>query len=132
MSDYQTAEDLRKAEKFAEAEPLFAELWTQAQHRMSGWRYAFCLRKQGKFDEALEVAQTVVEQLPDDQWSKNELIRALYDARVKPAKEQDDLFAVLEAADEAIRLGASELSLKLIVFAVMDGAPRRWPPRCDW
>src|SRR5262249_24942235 len=102
MADYQKAEELRKAEQFAEAEQLFAELWTQSQHRMSGWRYAFCLRKQGKFDEALKVAQTVVEQLPDDQWSKNELIRVLYDARVKPAKEREDLFAVLEAANEAV------------------------------
>jgi len=134
MADYQKAEELRKAERFAEAEPMFAELWTQSGHRMSGWRYAYCLRKQGKFDEALDVGYGVIERLPEDQWSKNELIWAIYNARIKPAKEQDDLHQVIAAAEEALQLGASDFALKLIVFAVVDvaRAAGKWETVAHW
>src|SRR5258706_4706217 len=114
MADYQKAEELRKAGQYAEAELHFTELWTQSKNGMDGWRYAFCLRKQGKFDEALDAAYNVVENLPDDQWSKDELIWAIYDARIKPAKEQEDLIRVLEAANETIQFRANDLALKLI------------------
>lgn len=133
MADYQKAEELRKAKNFAEAEPMFAELWQQT-HRMAGWRYAFCLRKQGKFDEALDVAYEVVEQLPEDIWSRGELIRAIYDVKIKPAKENNDLWAIQEAAEESLILGAEGLSLKLIVFAVVDVAKAhgKWDIVAEW
>jgi len=134
MADYQKAEELRKAGRFSDAEPLFAELWAQSGDRMVGWRYAFCLRKQGKFDEALETGYEVVERFPEDQWSKNELIWAIYDAKIKPAKEQQDLDLVLATAEEAIQFGASDLALKLIAFAVIDTAKLagKWDLVANW
>ena len=136
MTEYQKAEELRKAGKLAEAEPLFAQLWSQSRHGMSGWRYVFCLRKQGKIDDALEVGYEVVEALPEDQWSKNELIWTIHEARIKPAKEQQDLTLILDAAGECFQLGAAtnDFALKLIVFAVVDVAKAngKWPIVAEW
>jgi cold shock CspA family protein len=136
MTNYNQAEELRKNRNYAEAEPLFATIWEASdfQDTNAGWRYVFCLRKQGKLAEALKIARQAREHGPDDRMLRSELVWTLYDAQIKPAQKAEDLSELLTAASEAIDAGAEDLALMRIAFAVaaVAKAKGKWQLVAEW
>ena len=76
--------------------------------------YAYCLRKTGHADEALAVAQAVAEKYPDDIYVRREIVWALYDAEFKPAKERNDLDALVRAGQQIVDMTDEELPMRLV------------------
>jgi len=122
------------AQQFAEASELFRQVWEGDGDAYSGGRYSFCLRKTGHADEALAVAQAVAEKYPDDIYVRREIVWALYDAEFKPAKERNDLDALVRAGQQIVDLTDEELPIRLVCFAIVDLAKEKmkWPLVAAW
>jgi cold shock CspA family protein/tetratricopeptide (TPR) repeat protein len=122
------------AKQFAEAGELFRQVWEGDGDAFSGSRYAYCLRKTGRVDEALAVAQAVAEKYPDDIYVRREIVWALYDAEFKPARERNDLDALVRAGQQIVDLTDEELPIRLVCFAIIDLAKEKmkWPLVAAW
>lgn len=134
-SSYETAESLRKEKKYAEAADQFAVLWRQQKPgTMYGWRYAHCLRKLGKTDEAESVLKDVLEKFPNDKYAKSEMGWVLYDKELKPAKEESDLGRTLQFGSEILKLNPDGFAVRLVSQAVMKVAKgkKKWDIVLEW
>jgi tetratricopeptide (TPR) repeat protein/cold shock CspA family protein len=131
---YDSAEGLRKEKKFAEAAEQFAVLWQQRPNTMHGWRYAYCLRKLDRADEAENVLKDVLEKFPDDKFAKSEMGWILYEKELKPAKEESDLGRTLHFANEILKLNPEAFAIRLIAQVVMKVAKgkKRWDVVLEW
>jgi len=131
---YDTAEVLRNQKKYGEAAEQFAFLWKQKPIAMFGQRYAFCLRKLNKTDEAEAVLKDVLEKFPDDKYAKSELGWVLYDKELKPAKEESDLGKTLHFANEIVKLNPDLFAVRLVAMAVMKVAKgkKKWDVTLEW
>ncbi|MGB5056866.1 MAG: tetratricopeptide repeat protein [Nitrospirales bacterium] len=133
-SNYETAESLRKNKQFVEAIKHFAVLWEQNPSAYIGWRYAHCLRKTGRLEDAENVARLALEKYPQDKYTKSELGWVLYDKELKPAKEETDLGRAVHFANEIILLNPDLFALNLVASAVMKVAKSRskWDIVLEW
>ncbi|HET7089043.1 MAG TPA: tetratricopeptide repeat protein [Anaerolineae bacterium] len=131
---YDSAETLRKNGQYDQAVEQFSALWEQRPSPMIGWRYAFCLRKLGRLEDAERVARSALEKFPNDKWTANELIWVLYDRDLKPAKEESDLGRVLRVASEIMPLNPEGLALQRVALVVMKVAKGRgrWDVVLEW
>jgi len=131
---YDSAESLRKEKKFTEAAEQFAILWQQKPSTMYGWRYAFCLRKLDKTDDAESVLKDVLEKFPDDKFAKSEMGWILYEKELKPAKEESDLGKTLHFANEILKLNSEAFAMRLIAQVVMKVAKgkKKWDVVLEW
>lgn len=131
---YDEADSLRKAGKLSEAEARFAQLWSQQPTQMAGWRYVYCLRKQGKLQEAERVAREAAAKFPRDKYTVSELAWVLYEAYLKPAKEEDDLAEALPALQELAQLPLEGLALTRVALVAMKLAKskNRWEMVLEW
>lgn len=62
------ADRLRKSKKYDQALPIYAELWNEFHDQCNEWdglNYAFCLKQQKKYHDALVVCKEVYEKYPD-------------------------------------------------------------------
>lgn len=134
LPNYDSAEELRKSERYDAAAEQFAILWKRQPSAMIGWRWAYCLRKLGQLEQAEQIAQMAVAAFPADKWSLNELIWVLYDRDLKPAREANDLGRVLQAASKIMALNPEGLALARVVLAVMKVAKERgkWEIVREW
>jgi cold shock CspA family protein/thioredoxin-like negative regulator of GroEL len=128
------AKQLYDAKQFAEAGELFRQLWEGEGDAFSGSRYALCLRKTARADEALVVAQAVAEKYPDDIYVRREVVWALYEAEFKPARDRNDLDALVRAGQQIVDLTDEELPIRLVCFAIVDLAKEKtkWPLVSAW
>lgn len=131
---YDTAEVLRNQKKYIEAAEQFAFLWKQKPIAMFGQRYAFCLRKLNKINEAEVVLKEVLEKFPEDKYAKSEMGWVLYDKELKPAKEESDLGKTLNFANEIIKLNPDLFAVRLVAMAVMKVAKgkKKWEIVLEW
>ncbi|MBO0797697.1 MAG: hypothetical protein J2P31_02640, partial [Blastocatellia bacterium] len=132
--NYTTAEDLRKKHQYAEAAGQFAVIWERNPNAYIGWRYAQCLRKIERVEEAEKVARIALEKYPDDAFTKKELGWVLYDKEIKPAKEASDLGRAVHFAKEILALNSDMFAVRLLVQAVMKLAKDRgkWDIVLEW
>jgi len=131
---YDSAENLRKEKKFAEAAEQFSILWQQKPSTMYGWRYAFCLRKLEKTEDAESILKEVLEKFPDDKFAKSEMGWILYEKELKPAREESDLGKTLHFANEILKLNSESFATRLIAQAVMKVAKgkKKWDVVLEW
>lgn len=131
---YDTAEDLRKQKKYAEAAKEFVFLWQQNPLAIYGQRYAFCLRKLNRIDDAEVFLADVLEKYPEDKYVKSEMGWILYQKELKPAKEASDLGRTLHFANEIIKFNPDVFAVRLIVMAVMKVAKgkKKWDVVLEW
>jgi tetratricopeptide (TPR) repeat protein/cold shock CspA family protein len=115
----QQARELYEAKRFAEAGAIYHALWDEQGDAFSGGRYAYCLRKCGHADAALTVARQVIAKHPDDPYVRREVVWALYEAEVKPAREKGDLGRLLQTAQQIVELTDEVLPVRLVTFAVI-------------
>ena len=131
---YDDAELLRKNGNYNEACELFAQLWQQNPGPLIGWRFAFCLRKTGRLEEAEEVAREALVKYPGDTFTKAELGWILYEKELKPAREQRDLGRLIQVANHIISLNADKIARVRTVLCVMKCAKERkdWKTVLEW
>lgn len=133
--DYdQQARQFYEAERYEEAGKLYHQLWDERGDAFSGGRYAHCLRKCGYPEHALTVARRVAQKHPDDIYVRREIVWALYDAEFKPAKERNDLGALMRMGQEILDLTEEDLPTRLVSFAVIGLAKdkMKWTIVSDW
>ena len=131
---YDTAEVLRNQKNYTDATEQFAFLWKQKPIALFGQRYAFCLRKLNRINEAEVVLKEVLEKFPDDKYAKSEMGWVLYDKELKPAKEESDLGKTLNFANEIVRLNPDLFAVRLVAMAVMKVAKgkKKWETVLEW
>ena len=128
------AEELRKAKKYAEAEPIFRQAWERRKHPDVGWRLAHCLRHNRKPAEAIKICEFLLEEHPDDIMVRREAVWAVYLGQLRPAVDASDLGRAAAAANRMVALGADDLALRRAVFSVVKVAKgrRAWREIIDW
>ncbi len=65
---YKQANQLLKDKKYKAAIPIFKKLWENPPSNLSifyGKNYAFCLRKNGQYEEALMICETIMSRYPE-------------------------------------------------------------------
>lgn len=95
------AEALRKDSLFKEAADEYAQVWPDGDP-WTGWGFAYCLRKLGQLEEALDVIRQVYRLKSDFQHGRSLYAWILYNLHIKHAETPDQTF--LKAADAIIRL----------------------------
>lgn len=133
-ASYESADALRKQGKFAAACEQFAQLWQHSPGLLIGWRYAYCLRKLGRLDEAEAVAKSALAQYPEDTYARSELAWILYEKYLKPAKAENNLAGVISAAEQVLALDSGAMVRAKAVLAVMSLAKTRgdWRLLLEW
>lgn len=128
------ANQFYEAQDFERAGSLFHQLWDTRHDAYSGGRYAHCLRKAGFPDAGLRIAQMVLEQFPQDIHVKREVVWALYDARFRPQKEEQNLAQLQKTGRDILQLTDELLPRKLVVFGVIDVAKdkMKWDVVRQW
>jgi tetratricopeptide (TPR) repeat protein len=134
IPSYQNAEILRRSGKYTEALDQFAQLWQQNPNCLVGWRYAFCLRKVGRLEDAERIAREALEKCPGDKFTRAELGWILYEKELKPAKEEGDLDRIVRVASQILALNSDGIILAKVVLAVMRVAKGRgrWETLLEW
>ncbi|MCS7018600.1 MAG: tetratricopeptide repeat protein [Bernardetiaceae bacterium] len=110
MQDIQTikkqAEEFRRARKYAEALPLYKQLWEEHRENCNeweGWAYAFCLKQQKEYKKSLDICREVYKLKPDFENIKSVYAWCIYYTEI----------AVEKVNDESKFLKAGEAILKL-------------------
>lgn len=131
--DYSEAEELRKSGHYEKARDAFQLLWAQTGDSRYGWRYAYCLRKTGKVEEAIRLLQEIASQKPEDTYVRGELAWALYEGKLVNERVPRVEHAS-ELGERILGLTASDLLRKLVVFRVIDRAKGdgRWEVVTQW
>ena len=132
--EWQKAEAFRKAEIFGRAAKFFRSVWDENDDPEAGWRYAHCLRKTGYLEVALGLLQELRKRFPDHEEIADELVWALYQGRLVPAKSEGNTYGVLEAAKEIVDAEAEGTALRLTVFAAIGAAKTKghWRMISGW
>lgn len=134
MPSYESADSLRKSGNYTAACEQFAEIWRQEARPRIGWRYAFCLRKTGRLEEAERIAKEALAKFPDDKYTKAEMGWVLYEKELKPAKKEADLPRVIQVANQILSLNTDRVALSKAVLTVMKVAKeqRNWAVALEW
>jgi thioredoxin-like negative regulator of GroEL len=132
--NYQDAETLRKSGNYVDACEQFTRIWQQNPSPFVGWRYAFCLRKTGRLEEAEKIAGEALAKYPEDKYAKAEMGWILYEKELKPAKEESDLERVIHIANQVLALNSDKVALAKVVLAVMKVAKcrKKWNIVLEW
>lgn len=123
-------------ERYADAVNIFESLWKKGFDSYIVTHYIKCLRKVGRLDDAEKLSRQALEQNANDAYVKKELGWVLYEKLLKPAKEDIDLDAIVEAAEEITGLCQDDMLLARTVLSVMKVAKDKnngnWTAVLDW
>ena len=118
----QKANDLRKAKNFKEALLLYRNLWKETGDKFDGAGLLHCLRKLGLFDEAIVLADELIDKYPGFDWCRREVIWTLISGTLYKLEETEPLEKVLQIAQEIMNLNPDDLAKKMVVFKVLKSA----------
>lgn len=97
MQDYQTikkqADDFRRARKYADALPLYKQLWDEHRENCNeweGWAYAFCLKQQKDYKQSLDICREVYKLKPDFENIKGVYAWCIYYTEIVVEKVNDE------------------------------------------
>lgn len=126
-------DEIRKAEP-AKALALYRRLWETTRQIHAAWGYAYCLRKQGELDRSIEVCNEALELDSDNQYIRTEIAWALYEKKIKPAKEDGDLHTILSAGNEIYKLTSDHWVRRKVALKVIQVAKlhNKWQTVLDW
>lgn len=122
------AGNFRKQGNYSEALQLYETLWTQHKEQCGeweGWGYAYCLRKVGRSQEALDVCRWVYQMKPEFEHNTSLYGWCIYDLEFKGKSDEDlhhDEARFFKAANAVVQLtkpGAYS-PYERVVFRVLD------------
>jgi pentatricopeptide repeat protein len=130
----QKANDLRKAKNFEEALLLYRNLWKETGDKFDGAGLLHCLRKLKIFDEAIVLADELIDKYPDFDWCRREVIWTLISGKLYKLEETEPLEKVLQTAQQIMDLNPDDLAKKMLVFKVLKSAKSAnlWEIVNDW
>ncbi len=129
MSDFQTikkqADEFRRAKKYAEALPLYRQLWEE--HREScnewdGWGYALCLKHMKYYKKALEICKEVSKLKPDFEMIKGVYAWCIYytEIAVEKVNDESNFFRAGEAIVKLTKQDDQYSPYTLTVFKILE------------
>ena len=130
----QKANDLRKAKNFEEALLLYRNLWKETGDKFDGAGLLHCLRKLKIFNEAIVLANELIDKYPDFDWCRREVIWALISGMLYKLEETEPLEKVLQTAQQIMDLNPDDLAKKMVVFKVLKSAKssKHWEIVNEW
>lgn len=127
---------LKDQQRFTEASEVFEELPNVETDRFVVGDYITCLRKAGRLDDAEKVARAGLAYDQTNHSSADGLGWVIYDKKLKPAKEDSNLDAIIDAANEIMALEPNEMLTGKTIMAVMKVAKEqnttKWQVVLDW
>ena len=116
------ANNLRKQGQIKEALPLYRELWKKTGDEFDGAGLIQCLRKMELFDEAIVLADEMLDKYPDFEWGRNECIWAYIQGTLSNIREDTPCQTVVDKANRIMSLNPQGLAIKAVVFRVLKAA----------
>lgn len=136
MSDFNTlknqAEQYRKNNNFAEALPLYKKLWEEYRESCNewiGWGYAYCLKQQEKYLEALNICREVYKMNSDFEMIKTIYAWCIYYTEIAIDRVIDEE-QFLKAGNAIIKLTNKEDKYSpyiITVFKILDYLSKKQP-----
>jgi tetratricopeptide (TPR) repeat protein len=130
----QKANGFRKAGDYETALELYRDLWRETGDMFDGAGLLHCLRKLELFEEAFNLAEELIAQYPDFDWSRNEVIWTLISGKLYKLEEHEPLGEVIQTAQKIIDLNPDDLARKAVVFKVLKSAKasNNWETVNEW
>lgn len=130
----QKANERRKAGNFEEALVLYRNLWKETDDKFDGAGLLHCLRKLELFNEAIVLADEMIEKYPNFQWCRNEVIWTYIQGILDKINEEEPLEKVIELAEKIMSFNPEGLAAKMIVFKVLKSAKssNHWETVNEW
>jgi len=82
----QKAKELRQSHKFEEAVSLYEEMHNDEAivfNNWDVWSYVHCLKKSGQLDKSIQISEKYIEEYPNFENLKNNLVWALFDKYIR-------------------------------------------------
>ncbi|RCK78232.1 MAG: hypothetical protein OZSIB_1609 [Candidatus Ozemobacter sibiricus] len=129
-----TAEAHRRAGRLAEAIAALERLPDAADNPEAIWRLAYCHRRLGHPETALNLCAPARSRFPAHALLAGEYAWAVYAVGLKPALDVRDWMTVLTFADEMLAPGAGDVAARVAFFAAVEAARalNRWDLVLDW
>ncbi|TVZ14343.1 hypothetical protein [Maribacter sp. MAR_2009_72] len=128
------ANQLRKSGDFKAAIKIYRELWAIEENKFTGAGLLHCLRKEQKYNEALELSSEIYSKFPDFDWCRNECIWTNISAKLFNLPENIDTLSVVNIANSILEMKPEIIAYNFVVFKVIKTAKRNrdWVLMNDW
>ncbi len=128
------ANKLRKSGQIKEALPLYRELWEKTSDEFDGAGLLHCLRRLKLYDEAIVLADNLLEKYPEFDWVRNEVIWTYIQGKLNLLNEDTPIQTVVYTADRIMSLQPDGIATKTVVFKVLKSAKslNRWKVVNEW
>ncbi len=109
------ANKLRKSGQIKEALPLYRELWEKTSDEFDGAGLLHCLRRLKLYDEAIVLADNLLEKYPEFDWVRNEVIWTYIQGKLNLLNEDTPIQTVVYTADRIMSLQPDGIATKTVV-----------------
>lgn len=130
----QQANNLRKSGKLTDALQIYRTLWGESSDKFDGAGFLHCLRKLKLFDEALPLADELLEKHRDFNWCKIEITWTYIEGRLEQFGEKEPIENVLNVANKILSLQPDGFALRKVVFSTLKSAKsaKKWDIINEW
>ncbi len=128
------ANNLRQANNYMDAIPLYEKVWTETGNQYDGAGLLQCLRKSGDIERAIPLAEEMIERYLDFPWGRQEAIWIFIKGKLNKLNEHVSIDEVLKVANKIMDLKPEGLSAKTVVFKVLRFAKAagKWDIVGEW
>lgn len=116
------ANALRKNGDFEEALIIYRDLWNENGDKFDGAGLLHCLRKLELFDEAIILADELINKYPDFNWCRIEVIWTYISGKLNRLPDNESLAKVEQIAQKILDFVPEGLAAKMVVFKVLKSA----------
>ena len=128
------ANELRKAGEYHQALPLYRDLWKQTGDEFDGAGLLQCLRKLEAYDEAIPLADELIDKYPEFDWVRNEAIWTYIQGVPGKLDQETPLQNIVDKSERIMKLKPQGIAAKIVVFRVLKSAKaaNNWQVVNDW
>lgn len=130
----QKAEQLRRSGDFDGAIQIFRELWNENKDPIVGAGLLYCIRKLKLFEEAIPLADELINNYSNIDWVRNEFIWTYISGILQKFDINEPLDKLLQIAQKIMDYNPEDMAKKMIVFKVMEvaKASANWEIVNEW
>lgn len=128
------ANSLRKLGEIEKVLPLYRELWKKTGDEFDGAGLLHCLRKMKLFDEAIPLADNLLNKYPHFEWIRNESIWTYIQGTLNVLGDDIPIQTVADKANFIMNLNPKGPAEKVVVFKVLKSAKSssHWAVVNEW